>query len=345
MKKVIVIGAGVSGLASAIDLLSKGYEVELFEKQSGPGGKMDQIQSNGFTFDIGPSIVMMPDIYKEVFTKANKRYEDYIEFIRLDPSLTVFFHDEMDYSLDVSCDMSQFIPMLEKINPKDAHGFLRYLENIYGRYLNAKENFILKSFNRPRDFYNLKTLHNAYKLKTFNSASASIEKYVDSKYISQMLAFQTLYIGVSPNNGPSLYTIIPMIEMFYGVYYLKGGMHAMAKAMEKLFLDLNGVIHYNHPVSEILIENKQAVGIIANDQKVMADKIVCSADFPYVMKSLIKDDKDKGKYVDQKIDRMKYSCSTFVMYVETSRKYENAHVHNFVIANAFEENINQIFNG
>lgn len=344
-KKVIVVGAGVAGLSSAIRLQKEGYQVEIFEKESIPGGKMHKIEKDGFRFDLGPTIVMMPELYREIFEIAGKNPDDYIPMTRLDPMYRSYFNKGTEH-IDVSSDLVQLTKTLEDIDPQDAVGFLKYLSSIYERFLVAKDYFIQRPFRNKKDFYNPFMLQQTLKLKTFDSATKSIAKFVKDKKIQQMLTFQTLYIGISPDNGPSLYTIIPMIELLYGIWYIDGGMHKMAEGMEQVFLELGGKIRYDAPVDEILIENGAATGVLASGEAALADYVVCNADFPYAMKHLVKDTKAKGKYTDEKIDKMKFSCSCFILYLGMDRKYDELeHVHTFVFSENLEQNLDQVFNG
>lgn len=344
-KKVIVVGAGVAGLSSAIRLQAQGYEVEIYEKESMPGGKMHVIEQDGFRFDLGPTIVMMPELYKEVFEYAGKNPDDYIPMQRLDPMYRSYFNKGTE-QIDISSDLVQLMKTLDDISPEDTAGFLRYLSSIYDRYEVARDHFIQRPFRNKKDMYNPFMLQQALKLKTFDSATASISKFVKNEKIQQMLSFQTLYIGVSPNNGPSLYTIIPMIELLYGIWYIDGGMHKMAEGMERAFLDLGGKIHYNAPVEEIVIANGQANGVLVDGNVKRSDYVVCNADFPYAMKNLVKEVSAKGKYTDEKIDSMKYSCSCFILYLGMERKYEELeHVHTFVFSEDLDKNLEQVFSG
>ncbi len=344
-KKVIVVGAGVAGLACAVRLQKEGYQVVIYEKEGLPGGKMHTFEQDGFRFDLGPTIVMMPELYREVFEFAGKDPDDYIPMTRLDPMYRSYFNKGTEH-LDVSSDLVQLMKMLEGIDPKDAAGFLKFLASIYERYSVARDHFIQRPFRNKKDFYNPFMLKQAMKLKTFDSATASISKYVKDEKIRQMLTFQTLYIGVSPNNGPSLYTIIPMIELLYGIWYIDGGMHKMAEGMAKVFGELGGKIYYNSPVDHLLIEDGTAQGVQVNGQAVLADYVVVNADFPYAMKHLIKDTKAKGKYTDEKIDQLKYSCSCFILYLGMDRKYDELeHVHTFVFSENLEQNLEQVFSG
>ncbi|QDI90145.1 phytoene desaturase [Salicibibacter halophilus] len=344
-KKVIVIGTGVAGLASAIRLQHAGYQVEIYEKETMPGGKMYKIEKDGYQFDLGPSIVMMPELYQEVFELAGRDPNDYIPMEKIDPMYSVFFNNNED-GYEISADFIQLMKTLEGFSYEDAQGFLTYLQKIYERFLVAKNHFIQRPFRKATDFYNPYTMWQGLKLKTLGNADRFIGKHITNEHLKQMISFQTLYIGISPLNGPSLYTMIPMIELLYGVWFIKGGMHTMAKSMEQLFFELGGKIYYETPVDHVIIENQKATGVKAGNEEIEADYVMCNADFPYAMKHLVRDPKAKGKYTDKKIDKMKYSCSCFIMYLGMNRKYDGVkNVHNFIFSDDLEDNLKGIFNG
>lgn len=346
MKKVTVIGAGIAGLATAIRLQASGYEVEIYEKNESPGGKMHQIKEDGYSFDVGPTIVMMPEIYQELFSDVGRNYQDYIEFIRLDPMYDVYFKSKTEYrKYEVTSDLVKLTKSLEEKGQETSLGFLTFLSTIYKRYLVALNHFIRRPFRKKTDFYNPFMLRQALKLKTFDSADKMMVKFIPNKDFRQMMSFQTLYIGVSPQKGPSLYNIIPMIELLYGIYMLKGGMFSYAKALEKLFHELGGKIHYRAEVEEILIREKRAVGIKANSKEILSDYVISNVDFPYTMKYLIKDPKAKGKYTDQKIDKMEYSCSCLVFYWAVDGEYKELNTHNFFVTEDLDDNLKSIFDG
>ncbi|MDN7242830.1 phytoene desaturase family protein [Planococcus sp. N028] len=345
-KKVSVIGAGVAGLASACRLQCAGYEVTLYEKESMAGGKMHRIQQDGYQFDLGPTIVMMPELYREVFEMCGVDPDDYIPMQRLDPMYSVFFEGERDKHYEISSDLIKLTKTLEQFGEEDTQGFFKYIQEIYSRFVVAKEHFLQKPFRKPSDFYNLSVLRQGLKLKTFDNADTFISKYIKNERLKQMISFQTLYIGVSPYSGPSLYTMIPMIEFLYGVWFIKGGMYTLAQSLERLFLEQGGTVHYNSPVDEIVIEGGKAIGIQVNGEFIASDFVMCNADFPYAMKNLVAEPKAKGKYTDKKIDNMKYSCSCFLMYLGMDKKYEEVpNAHNFIFNEELERNLNDIFSG
>ncbi|MCI5774957.1 MAG: phytoene desaturase family protein [Aerococcus sp.] len=341
MKKVIVIGAGVAGLTAAIRLQKEGYDVTIYEKLDRPGGKMHQIKEQGFTFDVGPTIVMMPEIYREVFEFAGVDPDDYIPMKQVDPMIQLYFAN--DEPLTLTNDLVDLMHTLEHISPDDAEGYLAFLADIYKRYRIARDEFLTRSFRTWRDFYNPHSLWQGLRLRTFSDAYSSISKFVKDDRIRKSLAFQTLYIGISPYQGPSLYTIIPMIELLYGIHYMQGGMYTMAKGLERLFKELGGTVHYHTTVDEILISDKRATGIRIGDQRIAADAVVCDADFPYAMKHLIPNETDRGKYTDRKLDKMEYSCSCLVFYFGLDKKYDAGALHNIYFAEDFQANIDALF--
>ncbi|MGG3916052.1 phytoene desaturase family protein [Rossellomorea vietnamensis] len=345
-KKVIVVGAGVAGLASAIRLQHAGYQVELFEKGPTPGGKMNQIKLDGYTFDLGPSIVMMPELYRELFELCGRDPDDYIPMEKLDPIYRAYFSDIPEKPFDISTDLIQMTKTIESLSEADTEGFFLYLHEIYKRFVIAKQHILQRPFRKRSDFYNFGLLKEVLKLKPYDTADSFMGKFIKNERLKQLISFQTLYIGISPLKSPSFYTMIPMIQFLYGVWFIKGGMYTMALAMERLFKELGGTVHYGKDVEEISIHNRKADGIIVDGKKIPADYVVCNADFPYAMKHLVKDKASKGKFTDKKIDSMNYSCSCFLMYLGMDRKYEDVdHVHTFIFNEKLNQNLEDIFDG
>lgn len=341
MERVVVVGAGIGGLAAAIRLQQAGYQVELFEKEPQVGGKMNRISEEGFTFDVGPTIVMMPKLYREVFELAGRNPDDYIPMTPVEPLMDISFSS--DERVQLSNNLAEIVSTLEAIGEKDAQGYLEYLALLYKRYLIAKDNFLQRSFRGPGDFYNPKSLLAGIRLHTLGDAYSSVAKHVQDDRLRKSLAFQTLYIGISPYEGPSLYMIIPMIELLYGVWYMPGGMYAFADGMRRLFEEGGGQVHTSTPVERIAIENGRATGVVVDGTLHVADAVVCGADFPYAMKHLVNDERARGSYTDKAIDAMKYSCSCFILYLGLDKRYPTDAIHSIRFASDFEKNIADIF--
>lgn len=342
-RKAIIIGAGIGGLATAVRLLGQGYEVEIFEKNKQIGGKINIFQQEGFRFDLTGSILMTPQIYKDVFHNVNRQYEDYLQFIKLDPIYRVNYYDGTRY--DFSVEIDKLSNTLESISKEDCQGYFKFLADSYRKYTIAEKYFLNVPFNNIGDFFNPTTLVKALEIKTLSNVYDYVSKYIYDEKLKQFLCFQSMYVGISPFNGPNIYTLIPTVSQIYGLWYLKGGMYSYIKALEKLIYELGGKIHTNAPVEEILIDKGKAVGVKVNDEINKSDIVICNADFSYAMEKLIKDKRTKGKYTDERLSKMKYSCSTFIIYLGLKKKYKELSVHNLYFGEDFKENIEAPFMG
>ncbi|MGH4118909.1 phytoene desaturase family protein [Clostridium sp.] len=342
-KKIIIVGAGVGGLATAVRMLSRGYEVKIYEKEKRIGGKVNIIEEDDFRFDLTASILMRPEEYKEVFSFANKNWEDYLQFISVDPIYRVNYADGSRY--DFSRDLVKLIETLESISKPDSVGYLKFLGDSYEKYLIANKYFLNKSFIVPKDFFNPLTMSMALKSRTLSNTYNYVSKYIKNEKLREFLCFQALYVGISPFNGPNIYTIVPTISELYGVWHLKGGMYSYIKALEKLIYELGGTIETETNIEEILILDGVATGIKTSNKIEKSDIVICNADFPYAVTELIKDKKDKGEYDDEKVSKMKYSCSTFIMYLGLNKKYPRLQVHNLFLGEDFKKNVEAPFEG
>jgi len=264
---------------------------------------------------------------------------------KLEPMYDVYFKDTPYCHYSVSSDLTELMKLVESRGPENSLGFLNYLSEIYKRYQIAINYFITRPFRNPSDIYTPFMVKQALKLKTFDSADQMMASFIPDRDLREMLSFQTLYIGISPKKGPSLYNIIPMIELLYGIHFIKGGMHTMAQQMARLFQELGGVIHYDSPVEKILINGKKTEGIQIGGEEIRASFVICNADFPYANKELIVDNKVRGKYTPERIDKMEYSCSCLVFYWGVEGKFPELPAHTFVISKELQDNLDSIFDG
>lgn len=342
-KKVIIIGAGIGGLSTALRLLNNGYEVEIYEKDETIGGRVNIIETENFRFDLSASILMMPDLYKEIFSYVNKDYRDYLEFKQLEPIYRLFSADKT--VLDFNSNISSLTINLEQISKEDSLGYFKFISDVYEKYLIANEYFLQRSQDDSKDFFNLETFLKALKINTISTSYDYISKYIKNEKLREFLAFQSMYIGISPFNGPNIYTLIPVVSQLYGLWHLKGGMYSFIKALAKVIDELGGSIKTGTTVEEILFLKGKAIGVKTSKGIEKGDIVVCNADFPYAMKNLVKDEYYKDKYTDKKIGEMKYTCSTFIIYLGLRKKYHQLAVHNIYLGENFKENIESAFTG
>lgn len=342
-KKVIIVGAGIGGLATALRLLSNGHDVEIYEKNKTIGGRVNLIENKTFRFDLSASILMMPDSYKEIFSYVNKNYRDYLEFIQIDPMYRLFSADGTtnDFDNNIPC----LTKTLEGISKEDSLGYFKLISDVYEKYLISNKYFLQKSEESSKDLFNLETLLKALKIHTLSTAYDYISKYIKDENLRNFLAFQTMYIGISPFNGPNIYTLIPVVSQLYGLWQLKGGMYSFVNALSKLILEFGGIIKTEVTVEEILFLKGKAIGVKTSQGIKKADIVVCNVDFSYAMKNLVREEYYKDKYTDKKLSEMKYSCSTFIIYLGLRKKYPQLSVHNIYLGKNFKENIEAAFRG
>lgn len=340
--KVIIIGAGIGGLATALRLLKNGYEVVIYEKNEKIGGRVNIIETETFNFDLSASILMMPDSYKEIFLYINKNYMDYLEFIEIDPTYKLFSADK---TIDFNNNFSSLTKNLEKISKEDSLGYFKFISDVYEKYLIADKYFLQKSQDDIKDFFNFTTLTKALEVHTLSTSYDYISKYIKNEKLRQFLAFQSMYVGISPYDGPNIYTLIPVVSQLYGLWHLKGGMYSFINALSKLIYEFGGTILTGTTIEEILFSKNKAIGVKTSKGIENADIFVCNADFPYAMKNLVKNEYYKDDYTDKKLTKMKYSCSTFIIYLGLKKRYPQLSVHNIYLGENFEENIESAFIG
>lgn len=284
-KSAIIIGSGIGGLSTAVRLLSNGYDVTIFEKESTIGGKTNRLVCEPFIFDLTASILMNREIFEEVFTYAGLDYRDYLEIIKIDPTYRCFYPDGTKY--DFTSDLVPMVKTLESVSTEDSIGYLKLMSEIYERYTIANDHFLQKSFDNPMDFFNPSSLMNSIKTKAFSTSDQLISKYIKDDKIKKSLLYQSLYVGISPYEGPSIYTLVPAVSQLYGLWHLKGGMYSFVEALEKVIHLLGGKIIKNYDVDEIVISDNKAIGIKAKNQKIVySDVVVSDVDFPYTMENL-----------------------------------------------------------
>ncbi|WP_353893229.1 phytoene desaturase family protein [Proteinivorax hydrogeniformans] len=337
-KKVIVIGAGIAGLATAARLLSKGYQVVILEKNEHIGGKVASLSSNGFKFDLTASILMNPQNYKRLFEDLGKKHQDYFTLQRIEPNYRVFYDDKTH--LDFSTELSDLLKNLETVSLKDAHGYLKFLSHGYNKYLFANKTFFQKKQQQISDSFSPLSLAIALKLRPQTSSYSYISKYIQSPKIKEFLTFQAFFTGLSPFKGPCVHSLLSVIPQAYGLWYIPGGMHSFVKALEKVVKELGGIIETDAEVKEILVAKGKAIGVKTEKSITKGDLVICSGEYGYATQNIVPPSPKLPK-----IDSLDYSCSAYVLYLGINKKLPQLAVHNFYLGEDFKQNIDCVFKG
>lgn len=340
MEKIIIVGAGPGGLTAGMILANRGYEVEIFEKQNYIGGRNSKIMLGEYSFDRGPTFLMMLGILKEIFELIGRNIEDYLEVIEIDPLYRlVFSEDKVFYP---SRNLEFMKKQLNEVFSESEEGYLKFLEIEKEKYEK-----ILPCLRVPYgsiiDFFKKQFITSIPKLDAHVSLIDRLGKYFKEDDLKTAFTFQAKYLGMSPWECPGTFSMISYVEHGQGIYHVKGGLNQISESMAKVVIEEGGKIDINRGVRELIIEDKKAKGIILEDgEKIYADKVVINADFGYAMNSLIQDEYKK-KYTVEKLKKKKYSCSTFMLYLGIDKVYDLPH-HNIVFSNDYKKNVEEIAN-
>ena len=337
-KKVFVIGAGPGGLTSAMILAHRGFDVTVFEKEAGVGGRNAPLKLNGYTFDTGPTFLMMNFTLKEVFEEAGKKAEDYMNVKKLDPMYRLKFSD---FELQPTVNQNDMRQQLETLFPGSTAGYEKFLKKENTRFEKLFP-CLQKSYSHLLDYCDRRFIRAIPYFSLGKSMFQKLGEYFDYKDLKLSFTFQSKYLGMSPWECPAAFTMVPLIEHAYGIYHVIGGLNAISQAMEKVVLENGGTIHKSKPVKKVIMEGKTATGVeLENGEKHYCDAVILNADFAYAMTTIF----DKGflkKYTRDKLDRLRFSCSTFMLYLGVDKVYDIPH-HNIFFARDYKTNVDDIF--
>jgi phytoene desaturase len=339
-KKVIVIGSGFAGMAAATSLAATGlFEVEVVEKNEGPGGRARVFSEQGFTFDMGPSWYWMPDVFDAYFSKFGKKTSDYYQLVRLDPSYRVLF-GENDF-LDIPASMAQINTLFESLEPGSSKMLQKFLAQAAYKYQVGINDLVYKPSRSLTEFIDLKLLIDVLRLDVFQSFSSHIRKFFHHKKILQLIEFPILFLGALPENTPALYSLMNYADISLGTWYPMGGMHKIVEGMVKV-AEENGVrFRYNEPVTKMVVENGQARRIITGKGEYEADIVVAGADYHHVEHDLL--NKDLRNYTENYWDKRVMAPSSLIFYLGINKRLKNLRHHNLFFDEDFKDHAREIY--
>ena len=343
-KRIAIVGAGIGGLAAAIRLSLKGFDVEIFEKNAQPGGRVGRLREGGFTFDTGPTLLLMTDVYRDLFAAAGRDLDEEIELIHLDPNYRVHFWD--GDSIRISSSLPALIPELERIEPGATPRFYRFMQDACYKYRLGRSEFVERDFEKARDFLGPRNLRLLLKTRAVNNYYRSVSKYFKTEKLRQTFSFQTMYLGLSPFEAPAVYALLPYTELAEdGLWFPRGGMYELVEAMTRLARDLGVKVNLDSPVDEIVVAKDRARGVRVNGEETEADAVLANADLPYAYRSLLPRTAAYGdfRWRLRKQEKLLYTASAFMLYLGLNRKLDHLSHHNVYLSSRYKENFEQIF--
>ena len=336
-KTAAIIGAGIGGVATAIFLAKNGYKVDIYEKNSAPGGRCGQLIRDGHRFDLGATMLMMPGIYKDVFSSLGIPLFERKDIRPLDDLYKIYF-DNNDF-ITFSKDERKMKADHDRIEPGSFKTSRKYISEGYEIFRLGIDKLIARNFTGLFQFTNFRNILLLIRLKTYISNYRYAKRFFRSEHLRMAYTFQNIYVGQSPFNSPALFCMVPAAEITEGSFFPEGGMYSIVEILLNEATDKGVKVHYNMPVAKIRAEHNRADSIILEDGlEIKADIIVANADLPYVYRKLLP---DKAK--SRKLDRMKYSASAICIHMALDKQYPQLGHHSVFLSDDFRKGLDKIF--
>ncbi|SFC15819.1 diapolycopene oxygenase [Alkalibacterium subtropicum] len=338
---VVVVGGGLGGLSAAISLAQKGYRVALYEKNKHLGGKLNRLEAEGFGFDLGPSILTMPHIFRKLFEQSSKLMEDYVSIRQLDHEWRSFFMDGT--VLDLYNSTEAMLQKNEELSEKDIDEFKDYLDYTKGLYEKTEAGYFGKGLDTMKEVLDHHGYLSALKdFDYFHTMSQGIEKRISNPYLSDMLKYFIKYVGSSADNAPAILNVLPYVQYDFGLWYVDGGMHKLGEGLVRLAEEIGVALHTETEVSEILVDaDKNVYGIqLATGETVQADRVVSNMEVIPAYDRLLHVDKAKITKLEEKFEP---AASGIVLHLGVDREYPQLAHHNFFFSADSEKNYETVF--
>ena len=335
---VIVVGAGPGGLACSMLLAKAGVKVTILEKSDDVGGRTRVFEKDGYKYDNGPTFFHYPEIAEEIFEALGLDAHEELGLIPLHPNYRLVFG--AGGSLNANTDLEDMVSQIEELcGERNANGFRRYIED-NRKKLRLSKNCLNTPWSGPKDLLSRRALRVSRVLKPWRSVSSDLAKLFPDERMQLAMSFQTKYLGMSPFQAPSLFTILAYLEYEHGVFHSEGGLGTITQKMGKIARDLGVEIRLNEPVREFVFEGKRVVGARTGEKTYSADRFVMNVDFATGMKGLIPDELRK-RWSNKKLDEKSYSCSTYMLYLGIDRLYDTPH-HQIYAAKDYQKNLKEV---
>ncbi|MEC7064813.1 MAG: phytoene desaturase family protein, partial [Candidatus Thermoplasmatota archaeon] len=337
--KVAIIGAGPGGLASALLLAKSGVDVTVFERSSAVGGRNKVFDRDGFKFDLGPTFFHYPEVIEDIFKAIGMDAHEELNLHKLDLNYRLIFGQ--GGQLDCTSDLDEMTERIRELSgDHNANAFRRYVADNRVK-LHKSKACLQEPWYGPTDLLSKRAMRVAGVLRPQRSVAGDLMKLFDDDRLMLAMSFQTKYLGMSPFNCPSLFTMLAFLEYEYGIFHPIGGLGSVSERMASIAKDLGVTFRMNEAVESVIMDGKTIKGVRTKQGEFFADKVVMNADFAQGMTQLFPDNVRK-KWSNKKLDGKKYSCSTFMIYLGIDKTYEDLPHHQIYASANYQKNLEDI---
>ncbi|WP_425083097.1 phytoene desaturase [Ruegeria profundi] len=309
----VVIGAGLGGLAAAMRLGAKGYRVTVLDRLDMPGGRGSAIWRDGHRFDLGPTIVTVPEVFRDLWADCERDFDEDVKLVALDPFYEIRWPDGSKFAARRGADAME--AEVARLSPDDVKGLRKFLKDSEARYLFGFEDLGRRPMIRLWDL--IKVLPTFAWLRADRSVYAHAARRFKDPRLRMAFSFHPLFIGGDPTQVTSMYILVSHLEKAFGVHYAIGGVAAIAEAMRNVVRDQGGLVRQNAEVDKILVSAGTAHGVkLSTGEVVKADIVVSNADPGYTYTKLLRNTGRK-RWTDARLKRTSWSMGLFVWYFGT----------------------------
>ncbi len=331
---VVIVGAGLGGLSAALHLVGAGRKVTVLERESVPGGRNGLLNKSGYAFDTGPTVLTMPHLIENTFGAVGEKLEDWLDLIPLSPLYRAFYHD--DTQLDIFSNPHEMeVEIAKKISSEEATGYRNYVDFVSKLYRYEMKDFIDRNIDSPLGLLT-PNLAKLIAIGGFGKLAPKVEQFMKDPRLQKVFSFQSMYAGVSPQQGLALYAVISYMDSINGVFFPRGGMHALPRALAGAAAKHGVDIRYDTTVTRIEHSLGRASAVITSaDERIPCDVAILNPDLPVAWRELL------GK-TPRRISHLKYSPSCVTLLVGSHKDYSHLAHHNIHFGKAWNETFHQL---
>jgi phytoene desaturase len=334
-KRVIIVGAGPGGLTAGMILARRGFDVTLLEKKDRVGGRNAELKVGDFSFDTGPTFLHQKFTLDEVFEEAGRKSEDYLDFVALDPMTRLSWNG---VSMETTSDMERMAQNVERAFPGHADGYRRFMAD-HAVKMRAIYPCLQRPYHQLRSFMSSTLMKAVPYVATGKSVVDVLENYFADDRLKLAFTFQAKYLGMSPWRCPALFSILSYTEYKYGIYHIQGGLCRISEAMAKVYEEHGGKLRLNTGVKEVRFNGTTVTGIETTDGELLpCDDVIMNADYAHAVTTLL----NGHSKPESELERKKYSCSTFMLYLGLDKVYRDEPHHHIIFADDYRKNVEDI---
>jgi phytoene desaturase len=334
--RVVIVGAGLGGLACALHLAAAGREVTVVERESVPGGRAGRLGIGGYQFDTGPTVLTAPELIAETLAVVGERLEDWLTLTRLDPAYRAFFPDGS--TLDVIADPPRMADEIARVcGGREAQAYLRFVAFAKELWRLERDNFIARNLDTPLDLVKPALLR-LFLSGGFRNLNAKIGDFFADPRTRRVFSFQALYAGLSPRQALALYAVISYLDSVAGVYYPAGGMHAVPQALAEVASKHGVRFRYDTTVRRVETYSGRAHAVhTTSGERIVADVVVLNADAPIAYRDLLPEAPPPLR-----VSRLRYSPSCLVLHLGSAQRYGKIAHHNIHFGREWDDTFTDV---